>query len=67
MASTKSNWRASSCSASASANPRDRNRQRGVFRMMTRAGFSSRIIFRILKTWDVDDETISALETEASG
>jgi regulatory protein len=36
-----------------------------VFRMMTRAGFASRIIFRILKAWDVDDETISALETES--
>jgi regulatory protein len=35
-----------------------------VFRMMTRAGFASRIIFRILKAWDVDDETITALETE---
>jgi regulatory protein len=38
-----------------------------IFRMMTRAGFPSRIIFRILKTWDVDDETITALETEGSG
>jgi regulatory protein len=35
-----------------------------VFRMMVRAGFSSRVIFRILKTWDVDDETLSALESE---
>jgi len=33
-----------------------------VFRMMVRAGFPSRIIFRILKTWAVDDETIAALE-----
>jgi hypothetical protein len=29
-----------------------------------RAGFGSRIIFHILKTWDVDDDTIAALETE---
>ncbi len=35
-----------------------------VFRAMTRAGFSSRIIFRILKNWDVDEETLSALEAE---
>lgn len=35
-----------------------------VFRMLMRAGFSSRIIFRILKNWDVDDETLSALESE---
>ncbi len=36
-----------------------------VFRSLMRAGFPSRVIFRILKTWDVDDETLSALETEA--
>jgi len=36
-----------------------------VFRSMVRAGFTSRVIFRILKTWDVDDETITALEGEA--
>ena len=36
-----------------------------VFRMLMRAGFSSRVIFRILKKWDVDDETLSALESEA--
>jgi regulatory protein len=36
-----------------------------VFRTMVRAGFASRVIFRILKTWDVDDETIAALESES--
>jgi regulatory protein len=36
-----------------------------VFRSLMRAGFASRVIFRILKTWNVDDETISALESEA--
>ena len=36
-----------------------------VFRSLVRAGFASRVIFRILKMWDVDDETISALESEA--
>ena len=36
-----------------------------VFRSLVRAGFASRVIFRILKTWEVDDETISALESEA--
>lgn len=36
-----------------------------VFRTLVRAGFASRVIFRILKTWDVDDETIAALESEA--
>ena len=36
-----------------------------VFRALMRAGFASHVIFRILKMWDVDDETISALESEA--
>ncbi len=36
-----------------------------VFRSLMRAGFPSRVIFRILKMWEVDDETISALESEA--
>jgi regulatory protein len=38
-----------------------------VFRSLMRAGFSSRVIFCILKKWDVDDETLVALESEASG
>jgi len=36
-----------------------------IFRSLVRAGFTSRVVFRILKCWDVDDETISALESEA--
>ncbi|HVP49822.1 MAG TPA: RecX family transcriptional regulator, partial [Candidatus Bathyarchaeia archaeon] len=36
-----------------------------VFRALVRAGFGSRVIFRILKSWDVDDETMTALEGEA--
>ncbi len=36
-----------------------------VFRTLVRAGFASKVIFRILKTWNVDDETITALESEA--
>jgi regulatory protein len=46
--------------------PADQKQAARIFRMMTRAGFSSRIIFGILKTWDVDDETISALEESSS-
>jgi regulatory protein len=37
-----------------------------VFRSLARAGFASRVIVRILKNWDVDDETVSVLETEAA-
>jgi regulatory protein len=35
-----------------------------VFRMLMRAGFSSAIIFRVLKKWDVADEVLTALEGE---
>jgi len=38
-----------------------------VFRMLVRAGFRTGVILRILKKWDVDDETLSALESEVSG
>ncbi len=36
-----------------------------VFRTLVRAGFSPGVIFRIMKKWDVEDEVISTLETEA--
>jgi regulatory protein len=45
--------------------PATQNAAAKVFRSLVRAGFTSRVIFRILKTWDVDDETITALEGEA--
>ncbi len=48
------------------AKPSGQKQAARVFRTLTRAGFPSRIIFRILKTWDVDDETITALEEESS-
>lgn len=35
-----------------------------VFRALVRAGFASRTVFAILKKWDVDEETLSLLETE---
>ena len=41
-----------------------------VMRMLVRAGFSTGVIFRILKKWDVDDEALAALESmedEGSG
>jgi regulatory protein len=33
-----------------------------VVRMLVRAGFSTGVIFKILKKWDVDDEALSKLE-----
>lgn len=37
-----------------------------VFRQLMRAGFRTKTIFALLKTWDVDEEMISTLETEAA-
>jgi regulatory protein len=48
------------------AKPADNKQAARVFRILVRAGFSSRVIFRILKTWDVDEETITALEESSS-
>lgn len=36
-----------------------------VFRLLMRAGFAKRSIIAILKKWNVDDETLTALETES--
>lgn len=36
-----------------------------VFRQLVRAGFGTKTIFSILKKWNVDDETLSALESES--
>ena len=45
--------------------PQNQKQTARVFRSLTRAGFGSKTIFTILKKWDVDEETISALESEA--
>lgn len=34
-----------------------------VMRMLVRAGFSTGVIFKILKKWDVDEEALSGLES----
>jgi len=44
--------------------PKDQKATARVFRQLVRAGFASRTIFAILKKWDVDDETLTALEGE---
>ncbi len=36
-----------------------------IFRALVRAGYTSRTIIRILKQWDVDDEVLTALESES--
>jgi SOS response regulatory protein OraA/RecX len=44
--------------------PKDQKQTARVFRQLARAGFRTKTIFTILKKWDVDDETLSALEEE---
>lgn len=36
-----------------------------IFRNLMRAGFGAKTIFTILKKWEVDEETLSALEEES--
>ncbi len=46
--------------------PKDQKQAARVFRQLMRAGFGAKTIFTILKKWDVDDETLSALESESA-
>ena len=45
--------------------PKDQKETARIFRHLMRAGFGTRTIFALLKKWDVDDETLTALEGEA--
>ncbi len=44
--------------------PGDDKQAARIFRALARAGFTTRTIVRILKHWDVDDEVLTALESE---
>jgi regulatory protein len=44
--------------------PKDRKQAARIFRNLMRAGFASKTIFSILKKWEVDDEDLTALESE---
>jgi len=46
--------------------PKDQKQAARIFRQLVRAGFSSKVIFRILKKWDVDEDLLSTLETDAA-
>ncbi len=46
--------------------PKNQRQAARIFRQLVRAGFSSRTIFAILKRWNVDDETLDALESESA-
>ena len=45
--------------------PKDQKQTARIFRQLARAGFGTKTIFKILKKWDVDDETLSALQEES--
>jgi regulatory protein len=46
--------------------PKNQKEAARIFRQLMRAGFGSKTIFTILKKWEVDDETLTALEAEAT-
>lgn len=46
------------------AKPKDQKQVARIFRQLARAGFGTKTIFSILKKWDVDDETLTALGEE---
>jgi regulatory protein len=46
--------------------PKDQKQAARIFRQLARGGFGARTIFAILKQWDVDEETLSALESETA-
>jgi regulatory protein len=45
--------------------PKDQKQTARIFRQLMRAGFGTKTIFTILKKWDVDEETLTALEGES--
>ncbi len=46
--------------------PKDQKEVARIFRQLARGGFGSKTIFTILKHWDVDEETLSALDGETA-
>ena len=46
--------------------PTDKKQAARIFRQLVRAGFGPKTIFTILKKWDVDEETLNALEGDSS-
>jgi regulatory protein len=46
--------------------PKDQKETARIFRQLARAGFGTKTIVTILKKWDVDLETLSALESESA-
>src|SRR5580698_754402 len=48
------------------AKPKDQKQAARVFRQLARGGFGTKTIFSILKHWNVDEETLTELESETA-
>ena len=46
--------------------PKDQKEAARIFRQLARGGFGPKTIFAILKNWDVDEETLTELESESA-
>jgi len=46
--------------------PKDRKGAARIFRQLARGGFGAKTIFAILKRWNADEETLTALESESA-
>ncbi len=46
--------------------PKDQKQTARIFRQLARGGFGTKTIFAILKKWEVDDETLTQLESESA-
>ena len=46
--------------------PKDQKEAARIFRQLARGGFGPKTIFTILKRWNVDEETLSELESESA-
>jgi regulatory protein len=46
--------------------PQNEKETARIFRALVRAGFGTKTIFTVLKKWNVDDEVLTALETESA-
>jgi len=46
--------------------PTNQKQAARIFRQLARAGFGTKTILTILKKWDVDDDTLTALESESA-
>jgi regulatory protein len=49
------------------AKPRDQKQTGRIFRQLSRAGFATKTILKILRRWEIDEEVLDSLEAESAG